>query len=65
MTCVHVLSPVFTNVSDVFERQEGTVAGQEIPGRLQAPQLQTVGLVQLHGETNEEAQRTSEAAVAQ
>lgn len=49
----------------VFKHQEGAVTGQEVPGLLQTPQLQTVGLLQLDGETPEEAQRTSEAALAQ
>lgn len=49
----------------MFKHQEGAVAGQEVPGLLQAPQLQTVGLLQLDGETHEETQRTSETAVTQ
>lgn len=45
--------------------QEGTVAGQEVPWLLQTPQLQTVSLLQLHGETHEETQCSSETALAQ
>lgn len=45
--------------------QEGAVTGQEVPRLLQAPQLQTVSFVQLHGETHEETQRTSETALTQ
>lgn len=49
----------------MFNHQEGAVAGQEVPGLLQAPQLQTVSLLQLDGETHEETQRTSETAFTQ
>lgn len=49
----------------MFKHQEGAVTGQEVPGLLQAPQLQTVGLLQLDGETHEETQHTSETALAQ
>lgn len=45
--------------------QEGAVAGQEVPGLLQAPQFQTVGLLQFNGEAHEETQRTSEIALTQ
>lgn len=46
-------------------KQEGAVTGQEVPGLLQAPQFQTVRLLQLDGETDEETQRTSETALTQ
>ena len=49
----------------VLKHQEGAVTGQEVPELLQAPQLQTVSLLQLHGETDEETQHTSEAALTQ
>lgn len=49
----------------MFKHQEGAVTGQEVPGLLQAPQLQTVGLLQLDGETHEETQHTSETALVQ
>lgn len=48
-----------------LKHQEGAVTGQEVPGLLQAPQLQTVSLLQLDGEAHEETQRTSETALAQ
>lgn len=49
----------------MLKHQEGTVPGQEVPGLLQASQFQTVGLLQLHGETHEKTQHTSETALAQ
>ncbi len=52
-------------VGFVLKYQEGAVAGQEVPGLLQAPQLQTVSLLQLDGETHQETQRTSETALTQ
>lgn len=47
------------------ECQEGAVIGQKIPQLLQAPQLQTVGLLQLHGEAHEETQCTAETTFTQ
>lgn len=62
-TCKQHLKPVW--LTFVLKPQEGAVTGQEVSGLLQASQLQTVGLLQLHGETHEETQHTSETALTQ
>lgn len=63
VTCKQHVTPFY--LTSVLKHQEGAVTGQEVPGLLQASWFQTVGLLQLHGETHEETQHTSETAPTQ